>query len=84
MSGWESYIGFMMFSRTECGPDFVLAFDDGRLSWDMADEGAQYDNFYQYVRLGSPSARRSATLQVDKNLSHFSNKLIHIFENLVL
>lgn len=83
MSGWESYIGFMMFSRTECGPDFVLAFDDGRLSWDMADEGAQYDNFYQYVRLGSPSARRSATLQVEKNLSDFSTKL-HVFENLVL
>lgn len=66
-----------MFSRTECGPDFVVAFGDGRLQWEMADEGSQYDHFFTHVRLGSPSNRRAATLQVLKSRKSFIQMVLY-------
>lgn len=63
-TAWDSYIGFLMFSRTECGPDFVNAFGDGRLTWDVQDLSANlYSNFFTFVRSGAPAQRRAATLQ---------------------
>ena len=63
-TAWDTYIGILMFSRTECGPDFVEALGDGRLSWDIQDESADlYSDYYSYVRLGQPAERRAATLQ---------------------
>ena len=63
-TSWDSYIGFLMFSRNECGPDFVSAFGDGRMTWDIQDEsGNLYSKYFSFVRDGQPASRRAATLQ---------------------
>jgi hypothetical protein len=45
------YTGFLGFSKTKCGIDFVNASIDGRLALSLADYEADYEIMYQHKRI---------------------------------
>jgi len=38
----DAYIGFMIFSRKNCGTDFLVSFGDGRVTFGLADKIQMY------------------------------------------
>ena len=63
------YVGFLIFSRTECSATLVREIGEGadiRFGVMQKDDAGVevYQNFYKYLRwIGSETARRSATFQ---------------------
>ena len=43
-SEYNKYSGFIIFSKKNCGIDFLNGMQDGRLSWDIMDKKDYYDN----------------------------------------
>lgn len=59
----DPYIGYLLYKKQKCGADFMNAFEDGRLQFDIMDYTEQYDtdeqNFFIYLN----KAKSSLTLQ---------------------
>jgi len=69
------YVGFLIFSRTECSATLVREIGEGadvRFGVMQKDNAGVevYQNFYKYLRwIGSETARRSATFQFSRLLA---------------
>jgi len=59
----DAYSGFIIFSRKNCGNDFLEAFGDGRLHFDIMDGVGYYDSEAQYSYHRVDGARTSITIQ---------------------
>ena len=44
------YLGFLGFPKRKCGIDFIDAFIDGRIRWELFDSEAYYTPQYVYKR----------------------------------
>ena len=55
----DRYLGFMGYAQRKCGLDFMNAFADGRVTWEINDYGDYYTPQYIYRR---SDGRHSSTM----------------------
>lgn len=59
----QKYSGFIIFSKKNCGIDFLNGMQDGRLGWEIMDKKDYYDNSGLYSFLRMDGAQTSLTIQ---------------------
>ena len=57
------YMGYLIWSKKQCGPDFLNAFLDGRLTLEFLDYGTYYDNSDAFMYKRNDATFTSLTYQ---------------------